>query len=152
MILPIKLIMPTSISLHDIFNSSSSSSSSSSINSKPLILGLGDIVIPGLVVSFARRIDDRLKFENRGKVDGKRKNELFAYQYFNYTLLGFISGLVMAFTASLYFHLPQPALVYLVPGTLFPIYAIAMCKSQITILTNLDVSNEPSESLSEVNV
>ncbi|CAM9516340.1 unnamed protein product [Ascophyllum nodosum] len=69
------------------------------------MLGLGDIVIPGLLLSFAHRYDVSA---------GLR----FAKGYFVFMVAGYAVGLLMANMAVYVMGMGQPALLYLVPCTL----------------------------------
>ena len=68
------------------------------------MLGLGDIVLPGLLVAFAARCD-ACALQRR---------------YFPLMVCGYAVGLAMANVAVAYFAQGQPALLYLVPCTLGP--------------------------------
>jgi signal peptide peptidase-like protein 2B len=69
------------------------------------ILGYGDIVLPGLLVSFC------LRFDNEHK-ESKRKI------YFISSSIGYAVGLIITFIALAILRKGQPALLYLVPCTL----------------------------------
>ncbi|KAI1291097.1 Minor histocompatibility antigen H13 [Halotydeus destructor] len=66
------------------------------------MLGLGDIVIPGIFIALLLRYDKSLK---RG-----------SYTYFNTAFIAYILGLVMTIVVMSYFKHAQPALLYLVPA------------------------------------
>lgn len=85
------------------------------------LLGLGDIVLPGLLVSFALRCDTQRAAQGRAAVIG----------YFPAMLLGYAAGLVLAVAASVVFQAGQPALVFLVPCTLAPFHAIAWWRREL---------------------
>jgi signal peptide peptidase-like protein 2B len=69
------------------------------------MLGFGDIVIPGLLVSYYRRHD----------VLSRRT---FCQGYFMPSIIGYFVGLCCTIVALVIMRLGQPALLYLVPGTL----------------------------------
>jgi len=75
------------------------------------MLGLGDIVIPGIFVALCLKydIDRRLSknLKNFHDVDTP---------YFNWCFSGYILGLIATFAAMVVFNHPQPALLFLVPG------------------------------------
>jgi minor histocompatibility antigen H13 len=76
------------------------------------ILGLGDIVIPGLFLSlcFKYDIDNSILSANRQRVKSF-KTPLY------YTALGmYFIGLLMTYSALFFFERPQPALVFIVPS------------------------------------
>eukprot|EP00640_Fibrocapsa_japonica_P000613 CAMPEP_0113934592 /NCGR_PEP_ID=MMETSP1339-20121228/1905_1 /TAXON_ID=94617 /ORGANISM="Fibrocapsa japonica" /LENGTH=642 /DNA_ID=CAMNT_0000936457 /DNA_START=48 /DNA_END=1976 /DNA_ORIENTATION=+ /assembly_acc=CAM_ASM_000762 len=70
------------------------------------MLGLGDIVLPGLVVAFALRYDLH-----------KGRNP-WCGGFFAYMVIGYAAGLMMADVAVYIMQMGQPALLYLVPCTL----------------------------------
>jgi len=75
------------------------------LNAKNMaMLGLGDIVIPGIFVALLLRYDYSLK-----------RNSHF---YFWTTFLAYISGLVLTIVVMHFFKHAQPALLYLVPACL----------------------------------
>lgn len=81
---PIKLLFPTSDA------------------TRPFsMLGLGDIVIPGIFVALALRFD-----VSRGKQN----------RYFNSAFLGYTLGLVVTIIVMNWFQAAQPALLYIVPS------------------------------------
>ncbi|KAH7838326.1 hypothetical protein Vadar_025068 [Vaccinium darrowii] len=83
---PIKLLFPTADS------------------ARPFsMLGLGDIVIPGIFVALALRFD-----VSRGKKS----------QYFNSAFLGYTVGLVLTIIVMNWFQAAQPALLYIVPAVI----------------------------------
>jgi len=67
------------------------------------MLGLGDVVIPGMFIGLALRYD----YDRKG---GKSK------AYFYGTLVGYILGLVVTMGVMHVFGKAQPALLYLSPG------------------------------------
>lgn len=82
------------------------------------LIGLGDIVLPGLLLAFAMRFDDLKKIDLRSG-------------YFAVTMLGYVVGLCICEIIVGSFHLAQPAMIYLVPGTLIPFYAMALCRNEL---------------------
>ncbi|MDP2434269.1 MAG: hypothetical protein Q8P67_00835, partial [archaeon] len=89
------------------------------------MLGLGDIVLPGIFLSFLYRTDMRLSlgpFTRSG--------------YFLYSLFGYVCGLEIAFAMLPAFQKAQPALLYLVPGVLIPAVSMAAHRRQLKDLWN----------------
>lgn len=76
------------------------------------LLGLGDIVLPGLLLSFALRAD-------------YMKRASCKWGYYWLMCLGYWLGLIMAIVASRMMQMGQPALLYLVPCTLIPFALLA---------------------------
>jgi presenilin-like A22 family membrane protease len=82
------------------------------------LIGLGDIVLPGLLLSFAMRFDDHKKIS-------------LTSGYFAVTMTGYILGLTVCEVVVGAFHLAQPAMIYLVPGTLVPFYCMALFRGEL---------------------
>ncbi|QRW24174.1 signal peptide peptidase domain-containing protein [Rhizoctonia solani] len=81
-------------------------SSSSEKGSSTMLLGLGDVAVPGLLVALAYRLDMHLRRKGMMKAsDGET--------YFRATMIGYMTGLSMAFAAMHVFKAAQPALLYL---------------------------------------
>ena len=66
------------------------------------VLGLGDVVIPGLFVSLMTKADEVLQPKN--------------ISYFNVAVVAYAIGLAACFTANEIYHNGQPALLYLDPA------------------------------------
>jgi len=82
------------------------------------MLGFGDIVLPGLLVSYYRRHDVLSK---RGVCQG----------YFLPGLVGYFVGLCCTIVALVVMRLGQPALLYLVPGTLGTGFVAALLRGEL---------------------
>jgi len=84
------------------------------------MLGLGDIVIPGIFIALLLRFDVSLK----------RKNNIYFYTSF----IAYILGLALTIAIMAYFKHAQPALLYLVPFCiLFPL-TVALIRGDINAL------------------
>mmetsp|Transcript_27108 Transcript_27108/g.55217 ORF Transcript_27108/g.55217 Transcript_27108/m.55217 type:complete len:403 (+) Transcript_27108:130-1338(+) len=82
------------------------------------LIGLGDIVLPGLLLCYAMRFDD-----------AKGCNAFSTY--FACTMAGYCVGLTICEVVVGSFHLAQPAMIYLVPGTLIPFFALAAYRGEL---------------------
>ncbi|EDO32795.1 predicted protein [Nematostella vectensis] len=89
------------------------------------MLGLGDIVMPGLLLCFVMRYD-KYKRQQAPPTDTESR-----ITYFHCSLVGYIVGLVTATVASEVYKAAQPALLYLVPFTLLPILLMAYLKGDL---------------------
>ena len=120
------------------------------------ILGLGDIVIPGLLLCFVLRFDAYKRnklfstFANNldyNKTGGATltKNKYLNYSirnlisinritYFHCSLIGYLLGLITATLSSELFREAQPALLYLVPFTLLPLLLMAYLKGDLKLM------------------
>ncbi|CAG2119290.1 unnamed protein product, partial [Medioppia subpectinata] len=84
------------------------------------MLGLGDIVIPGIFIALLLRFDVSLK----------RKGNVYFYTSF----VAYILGLVLTIVVMAYFKHAQPALLYLVPFCIsFPV-SVALIRGDIKAL------------------
>jgi presenilin-like A22 family membrane protease len=74
---------------------------------KMSMLGLGDIVIPGIFVALLLRFDH---------AQARKHNRAMNKTSFNYTFVGYVAGLALTVFIMVVFEAAQPALLYLVPG------------------------------------
>ncbi|KAL3316918.1 hypothetical protein Ciccas_004427 [Cichlidogyrus casuarinus] len=119
---PIKVVFPKDILVDGIFTD------------KVSMLGLGDIVIPGVFVAMLLRFDHRL---------GRN-----SYFYFYTGFLAYNLGLLMTFGAMLWFKHAQPALLYLSPlCTIVPSLAALVRGDFPTMLEYSDCSEEQIKAL-----
>lgn len=84
------------------------------------MLGLGDIVVPGIFIALLLRFDHSLK----------RQSKL----YFHATFLAYFLGLMATIFVMHVFKHAQPALLYLVPACLGTPLALALVKGDLTAL------------------
>ncbi|RDX79515.1 Signal peptide peptidase [Mucuna pruriens] len=114
---PIKLLFPTSDS------------------ARPFsMLGLGDIVIPGIFVALALRFD-----VSRGKQP----------QYFKSAFVGYSFGLALTIIVMNWFQAAQPALLYIVPCVIGFLAAHCIWNGDVKQLLEFDeskIANSPEES------
>lgn len=82
------------------------------------MLGLGDIVLPGLLLAFAARLDWRVL--GPLECSGQSLRNWMGGCYF-VTVIGYAFGLFGANVAVAYFQVGQPALLYIVPATIGPV-------------------------------
>lgn len=80
------------------------------------MLGLGDIVIPGVFVSIC------LKYDVDKAIKNKVKNlKDFTLGYFYPCFIGYVLGIILTFSALIIFNHAQPALLFLVPTCTLPV-------------------------------
>lgn len=94
------------------------------------LIGLGDIILPGIVLKYAYRCDQLL---------GKRR--LFPVAY-----LGYVCGLLACMYCLIVYQLAQPALLYLVPCIMIPVLCTARLTSNFKTIWRGDLDklkNEP---------
>jgi minor histocompatibility antigen H13 len=90
------------------------------------MLGLGDIVVPGIFVSLCIKFDVD-KALNKLKI--KDKNELRTL-YFNTCMIGYFLGIVETFAVMWIFNHPQPALLFLVPMCTLPVAGLSYYRKE----------------------
>lgn len=96
------------------------------------MLGLGDIVMPGLLLCFVLRYDAYKKAQlTSAEVGLPPPNHLNKISYFHCSLIGYFLGLLTATVSSEVFKAAQPALLYLVPFTLLPLLTMAYIKGDL---------------------
>eukprot|EP00745_Piridium_sociabile_P020917 TRINITY_DN32269_c0_g1_i3.p1 TRINITY_DN32269_c0_g1~~TRINITY_DN32269_c0_g1_i3.p1 ORF type:complete len:358 (+),score=36.35 TRINITY_DN32269_c0_g1_i3:208-1281(+) len=86
---------------------------------KQSILGLGDIVIPGMFISMCLRLDHTLDCKAKDKPVEAEKIDIhtsFRKDFFHVNLVAYAAGLMLTALVMLAFKAAQPALLYLVPA------------------------------------
>jgi len=86
------------------------------------MIGLGDLVLPGLFSAFLLRFD-------KGRND---TNNL----YFTTCTLGYATGLALCLLCVVFFGAAQPAMLYISPCTLLLVYIQAGCRKEFSMLWN----------------
>jgi len=100
--LPMKILWPKSIA----FSTAKGS----------MMLGLGDIVVPGTFVSLGLRYD-HFRWQQHAKKAKAQPQTTFTKQpYFVASLVAYVAGLATTMTVMHVFHAAQPALLYLSPA------------------------------------
>ncbi|KAK3769165.1 hypothetical protein RRG08_014028 [Elysia crispata] len=89
------------------------------------LLGFGDVIIPGLLVAYNAVCDVRLR---RGGIHNGRT------LYFIVAVAGYLIGMVLCMVSLMLMESGQPALLYLVPCTLIPTVAMALCRKELGLL------------------
>jgi hypothetical protein len=102
------------------------------------VLGLGDIVIPGIIVSFANRADENslLLLSPLIMTAGKTAAATTPTtpSYFRTTFVGYLFGLTLTIIIAFYSRVAQPALLYLVPSILLPLIFVAWRRGQLSVM------------------
>ena len=118
------------------------------------MIGLGDIVIPGVYVALMLRIDIYLYKKVNNNVWTGIKFFSRHLKYFLVTFLGYIIGIISTLIVMYVFNHAQPALLYLVPGTLIPSTLTAVFSGEFKQLWDYDeekIQKEEMEKLSKDN-
>lgn len=114
------------------------------------ILGLGDIVIPGIFMSLCLRFDV-LKALDIGRleqlIDGEKKGKedngaMVRYvintankapkHYFLSVIIGYLIAIITTVVIMIIFNHGQPALLYLVPGCIFAVLITSLLKGEFS--------------------
>ncbi|SBS88593.1 signal peptide peptidase, putative [Plasmodium malariae] len=104
------------------------------------MLGLGDIIIPGIVISLCLRFDYYLHRNKIHKGNFKKMfndisiHESFKKYYFFTIAVLYELGLVVTYCMLFYFEHAQPALLYLVPACILAIVGCSICKKEFKIM------------------
>ncbi len=98
------------------------------------ILGLGDIVVPGLVIAVFLRFDFMKHILHKMKCNANKELLIplnsagFSRSYFHMGMVGYLVGIFISQIFGAIFQVPQPALLYLLPCTIFPVILLAILK------------------------
>jgi len=90
------------------------------------MLGLGDIVVPGIFLAFVLRYE-----VGQGRVLLMKP---FLSSLFVRAVCGYVVALVISFVFNALFEAAQPALLYLVPGIVAPVVVSAVMRGELAIL------------------
>ncbi|KAI0305685.1 signal peptide peptidase-domain-containing protein [Multifurca ochricompacta] len=108
--LPMKILWPKSANF--------------SVKNGSMMLGLGDIVVPGTFVSLALRYDyfRYMKVQPAGP---------FTKPYFIATVVAYVAGLATTMVVMHVFRAAQPALLYLSPACILSLVLTAWCRGEL---------------------
>lgn len=101
------------------------------------MLGLGDIVLPGLLLTYLLRYD----YQHPGPKDTCRIG------YFQIGCIGYAVGLMIANGAVYLMHMGQPALLYLVPCTLGVVLIVSWRRDQLDEMWDGGIDDDGAASL-----
>ncbi len=118
------------------------------------MLGLGDIVIPGIFIALLLRFDgSRALAAAAGgmKPASPKKGAAIVYPktftktYFNVTMIGYMLGLITTVLVMYAFKAAQPALLYLVPYCLGFSFLTAVARGEVSALLAYTEEDEKKE-------
>jgi hypothetical protein len=98
------------------------------------MLGLGDIVVPGLFIALSLRYDLYRFHQQNPSINYKRHMYKFPKPYFITTLVAYIAGLVLTMAVMHVFKKAQPALLYLSPACAFSVLLAAVVRGEVPAL------------------
>ena len=145
MVHPIKLVFPKAFAVGD-------------ADAQFSMLGLGDIVVPGLFIALLLRFDaskatyERMCRQRTRKSGGgeamlarSKAPDNFPQVYFNVTMVGYVLGMIATLVVMYHFHAAQPALLYLVPAVLGSAFLAAALKNEVEQLFQYTEESEDQE-------
>lgn len=94
-----------------------------------MMLGLGDMAIPGMLLALVLSFDHRKSKEAVAPSDSSPSPKRRKYVW--YALTGYGVGLVTALAAGILSQSAQPALLYLVPSTLGPVMYLSWLRNDL---------------------
>ncbi|TKY85847.1 hypothetical protein EX895_005388 [Sporisorium graminicola] len=100
------------------------------------MLGLGDIVIPGIFVALALRYDQLVASEAKPSASFTKKNTRFDKPYFKATLAAYVGGLATTMGVMHFFKAAQPALLYLSPACTGAVFLTAALRGEFKKVWN----------------
>ena len=104
------------------------------------LLGLGDIVIPGLFVALLLRLDDKLCSD-----DGARAGTYRRRLYFHSAMCGYVAGIAITIAVMLLFNAAQPALLYIVPCVIIVPLVMALAHGELGVLLSYAEGDDDAE-------
>jgi minor histocompatibility antigen H13 len=85
------------------------------------MIGLGDIIMPGILIAMTIRYD----------LFRKHKREAGSDTYFCWSLFGYLFGIALTTLAMVFMEKEQPALLYLVPTTIISVLLPALLAGEL---------------------
>ncbi len=100
------------------------------------MLGLGDIVIPGIFVALALRYDQLVASEAKPSASFTKSYTRFNKPYFKATLAAYVAGLATTMGVMHFFKAAQPALLYLSPACTGAVFLTAALRGEFKQVWN----------------
>ncbi|SPO25523.1 related to Minor histocompatibility antigen H13 [Ustilago trichophora] len=100
------------------------------------MLGLGDIVIPGIFVALALRYDQLVASEAKPSASFTKSYTRFNKPYFKATLAAYVAGLATTMGVMHFFKAAQPALLYLSPACTGAVFLTAALRGEFKQIWN----------------
>ena len=125
------------------------------------MLGLGDIVVPGLFIALALRYDLYRFHLHNPTLNYKRHMYRFPKPYFYSTFAAYIAGLVLTMSVMHVFKAAQPALLYLSPSCAAAALIAALVRRELHALwgykeiskeERMEKAKENKEEVKEIGV
>ena len=120
------------------------------------LLGLGDIVIPGIFVALLLRFDEHMcklsdaaasasKEDTQSAVVIRRSETYKKRLYFAAGMIGYLIGIASTLVVMLVFEAAQPALLYIVPSVITVPLVTAALHKEIGMLLSFTEGEAPQE-------
>eukprot|EP01053_Blabericola_migrator_P005597 Blabericola_migrator_1__5596@NODE_2849_length_2288_cov_294_107159_g1786_i0_p1_GENE_NODE_2849_length_2288_cov_294_107159_g1786_i0NODE_2849_length_2288_cov_294_107159_g1786_i0_p1_ORF_typecomplete_len424_score86_03Peptidase_A22B/PF04258_13/4_6e03Peptidase_A22B/PF04258_13/4_4e78SPP/PF06550_11/2_1e03SPP/PF06550_11/3e03SPP/PF06550_11/3_9e07PriA_3primeBD/PF17764_1/20PriA_3primeBD/PF17764_1/41_NODE_2849_length_2288_cov_294_107159_g1786_i06651936 len=110
------------------------------------LLGLGDIVIPGIFIAMTLRFDYWIwRKTHDAPKDIEVMQRVFPKFYFHSSLVAYALSITFTGCVLLFFKKAQPALLYLVPAMLVSVYVPAFFKGQLAEVNEFSEEEEKEE-------
>ncbi|KAJ2455539.1 hypothetical protein EV183_000016 [Coemansia sp. RSA 2336] len=123
------------------------------------MLGLGDIVVPGIFLALALRFDRHQYLAKLGyskdkalpkELKGKHRGFGFPVPYFTACLAAYVAGLATTISVMHVFKAAQPALLYLSPACILAVLGTAVVRGELTqVFAYAEESKEEEEEKKE---
>merc|ERR1719265_569777 len=123
---PIKLLWPRELFIED---------------PKFSMLGLGDIVIPGIFIALLIHFDAKMA----KATPAQKAKGAFPVPYFNTVMAGYLAGLILTVLGMIYSRHAQPALLYLVPCCALSVIIKAFQEGRFSELWNFEREGEKKD-------
>ncbi|KAJ2702426.1 hypothetical protein FB645_004287 [Coemansia sp. IMI 203386] len=122
---------------------------------KMTMLGLGDIIVPGVFLGLCLRFDRHQFLARLGyakdkplpaALNGRRKGFAFPTPYFNACMAAYVAGLATTISVMHVFKAAQPALLYLSPACILSVVITALTRGELSqVLGYSEESDTSSE-------
>jgi len=113
---------------------------------RPNMLGLGDIVLPGIYIALLLRYDVMRTYSNINfkKITKEGLNALppLNIRTFYFSLFWYFVALASCLISMWYFNAAQPALLYICPALIFPVMVMAYFRGDFQLLWQYDEEPE----------
>lgn len=110
------------------------------------MLGLGDIVIPGVFVALCLKYDVQTTILRKFKENvGAFNFKALDTRYFRWCIVGYALGIIATFNAMVIFNHAQPALLFLVPGCTLSVVFCALRYREIKEVFEYDEEHVKEE-------
>ncbi|KAJ2701673.1 hypothetical protein H4218_001273 [Coemansia sp. IMI 209128] len=118
------------------------------------MLGLGDIVVPGIFVALCLRFDRQRYLSSIGYakdkalprvLNNKHRGFGFPTPYFNACMAAYVAGLATTITVMHTFKAAQPALLYLSPACILAVIATAVVRGELAAVFSYSEETKKDE-------